>query len=78
MHYLIQHPDHLGSFLVVVGLICFATRKKIAEFRTPPAKERMVDVAGRDFTEGVVKVASVSAMGVGALLTAAKWYFRSA
>ncbi len=76
MHYLIRHPDHLGTFLIVAGLVCLTARKKIADFATPPAKERMVDVAGREFTESVVKVASVSAVVVGALLTAAKWYLR--
>ena len=75
MRYLVRHPENLGVFLIVLGVVCFSFRKKIAELRTPPAKERMVAVGDREMVEGTVKLASLLSIACGVLLAGLKFLF---
>ena len=74
MSYTARHPEYFGAALVVLGVVCFVFRKKLADWRTGPAQERMVAIANREFIESVTKWSSIMLIVAGVLLLVIEWF----
>ena len=75
MSYTARHPENLGAALVILGVVGLVFRKKIADWRMPPAQERMVAVANREFIESVTKWSAIVLIVAGVLLLVIEWLF---
>ncbi len=73
MSYVVRHPENLGAGLVLLGVVGFVFRKRIAEWRAPPAESRIEAVANREMVESLVKWCSIALVFFGVLLTGIYW-----
>lgn len=68
MSYTARHPETLSAGLLILGLVGVVFRKKLAEWRTPPAQESMVTNTHRQFLESITTWSSIALIAAGLLL----------
>ena len=73
MNYTARHPETLGAALVLLGILGYVFRSKIAKWKAPPAATRMESLATRDFLESLTKWCSILLVFFGVAVSAIQW-----